>query len=350
MSYSDPVVDVRSSFAAGAWRDVAFALLLVIAFATVPLWADKGSVFLASVVLIHVVFGLAFNLVFGLTGLVSFGHAAFFAAGAYTTGVLLQRFIEIPFFVSWLAAGVAGMIVAAIVAVIALRRASGIYFAILTLALAELVHILISKSTFLGREDGLTGIKRPVVDLGIVRLDLAAGNTLYYVTLACTLVLGAVVWVLWHNQFGRLLAALRQDPERLRFLGENVHRLRTAVFVISGGISGLAGGLYAPAAQLLTPELAHWSHSALPILFCLVGGAAYYWGPVVGAVLFIALEHATRNVVGLSELLIGAVLLAVVLAFPGGIIGGLARMRDAMRRRGSVEARDSSSVSTRETA
>src|SRR5690606_31612962 len=148
------------------------------ALALVPLWADKGTVFLASVVMVNVVFALAFNLVFGLTGLVSFGHAAFFAGGAYTTGLLLQRFADTPFVVSWLAAGVAGALVAAIVAVVALRRASGIYFAILTLALAELVHILISKSTLLGREDGVTGIKRPVVDLGVLHLDLAAGNTL----------------------------------------------------------------------------------------------------------------------------------------------------------------------------
>lgn len=318
---------------ARAVRDAVVALLLVCAFATVPWWADKGVVFLGSVVLINVVFGLAFNLVFGLTGLVSFGHAAFFAAGAYTTGLLLQRFTEVPFFVSWFAAGVAGAIVAAIVAIVALRRSSGIYFAILTLALAELVHILISKSTLLGREDGLTGIKRPVIDLGLFRVDLAAGNTLYYFTLAGALVLGIVAWVLWHNQFGRLLAAIRQDAERLRFLGENTHRLRFVAFVASGCIAGFAGGLYAPAAQLLTPELAHWSHSALPILFCLVGGAAYFWGPVVGAVLFIGLEHATRNVVGLSELLIGAVLLAVVLAFPGGLIGGLVRLQELVRRR-----------------
>lgn len=318
--------------------DAAVAALLIVAFACVPLWADKGLVFLASVVMINAVFALSFNVVFGLTGLVSFGHAAFFAAGAYTTGLLLQRFAEVPFFVSWLGAGVAGALVAAVMAIVALRRASGIYFAILTLALAELVHILIAKSTLLGREDGMTGIKRPHIDFGVFGLDLAAGNNLYYLTLVCAAALGAVLWVLWHNQFGRLLAATRQDAERLRFLGANVHGLRFAAFVISGAVSGLAGGLYAPAAQLLTPELAHWSHSALPILFCLVGGVTYFWGPVVGAVLFIGLQHVTRNVVGLSELLIGLVLLSVVLGFPGGLIGGLRHLRESMRRGGSPKA------------
>jgi branched-chain amino acid transport system permease protein len=102
--------------------------------------------------------------------------------------------------------------------------------------------------------------------------------------------------------------------------------VRFWAFVISGAAGGFAGGLYAPVAQLLTPELAHWSHSALPILYCLVGGVAYFWGPVVGVVVFIGLEHATRNITGLSEVVIGFVLLVVVLAFPGGLIGGLKQL------------------------
>lgn len=311
--------------------DLWVAAAVAVLFATVPLWADKGTLYLASVVMINAVFALSFNMVFGLTGLVSFGHAAFFAAGAYTTGLLLQRFADLPFFVSWLAAGVIAGGVALVVATVALRRASGIYFAILTLALAELVHIVIAKSTLLGREDGLTGIKRPVVNMGLFNVDLATGNNLYYLTLVCCLLLGAIVYLLWHNWIGRLLAAVRQDSDRVRFLGVNVNALRFGAFVASGVLSGLAGGLYAPAAQLLTPEIGHWTHSALPILFCLVGGVSYFWGPVVGAVLFIGLEHMTRNVVGLSEMIIGSTLLAVVLLFPGGLIGGLKRLRDAMR-------------------
>jgi len=305
---------------------------LFLAFASVPLWADKGLIFLASVVMVHMVFSLGFNVVFGLTGLVSFGHAAFFAAGAYAAGLLLQQYTFIPFLITLAVAAVVGALVAAIVAIVALRRASGIYFAILTLALAELVRILIAKSTLLGREDGMTGIKCPSIDFGLLRLDLAAGNNLYYFTLAAALIIVAVLWLLWHNAWGRTLAAIRQDSERTRFMGVNVHRMRFAAFTVSGGVAGLAGGLYAPTAQLLTPELANWSTSALPILFCLVGGISYFWGPVMGVIIFIGLEHVTRNVVGLSELLIGLILLAVVLIFPGGLIGGTYRLRAAWRR------------------
>ncbi|UUZ65618.1 branched-chain amino acid ABC transporter permease [Polaromonas sp. P1-6] len=199
--------------------DIAMAALVILLFASVPWWADKGLLFLASVVMINAIFALSFNLVFGLTGLVSFGHAAFFAVGAYTTGLLLKSFSDVPFLASWLAAGVTGGLVAAVVAVVALRRSSGIYFAILTLALAELVHILISKSDLLGREDGMTGIKRPVMDLGLFSVDLSAANNLYYATLLCSVVLGAILYVLWHNRIGRLLAAIRQDADRVRFLG-----------------------------------------------------------------------------------------------------------------------------------
>ena len=312
-------------------RDIGIAALSLGIFASVPLWADKGLIFLAAVVLIKIAFSFSFNLIFGLTGLVSFGHAAFFAAGAYTTGIVLARFPDVPFLLSWLAAGGMGAFVALIVAVVALRRASGIYFAILTLALAELIHILIAKSTFLGREDGLTGITRPNLNLGIVNIDLATGNNLYYVTLLLTSLIGLVAYFIWHNRIGRLLAAIRQDSERVRFLGVNVPALKLFIFVLSGCLAGLAGGLYAPTAQLLTPEIAHWSYSALPILFCLVGGVSYFWGPMLGAVIFVGLEHLTRHITGLSDIIIGLVLLIVVLGFPGGLIGGVERFMRAKK-------------------
>jgi branched-chain amino acid transport system permease protein len=323
--------------------DLAALLVVTVAFATVPAWADKGTIFLASVVMINAVFALSYNYVFGLAGLVSFGHAAFFGAGAYTTGLLLQASTGAPFFVAWLASGVAGAVVAALVGVVALRRSSGIYFAILTLALAELIRVLVTKSTFLGREDGLTGIKRPTIDFGVFKLNLAEGNQLYYLTMVCTIALGALMWLLWHNSLGRQLAAIRQDPERVRFLGVNVHAKRLLAFVLSGAVAGLAGGLYAPAAQLLTPELVHWSHSALPILYCLVGGVSFFWGPVVGAILFIGVEHLSRNTAGLSEIVIGATLLAIVLLLPGGVMGGARKLQSRFGNRSKralpVEAR-----------
>jgi len=300
--------------------------LWFVAFLCVPLWADRGLIFLAGVMLVHSVFALSFNLIFGLSGMISFGHAAYFAIGAYTCGLLL-RTTDTPLFAALAAAGLAGGALAAAIGLVALRRTSGTYFAILTLAFAEMLHILIAKTPWFGREDGLTGIKRPVVELpGLPGVNLAQGENIYYFTLAVAVILVAGAWVLWHGALGRRLAALRQEPERAAFLGVDVHNHRLLVFALSGAGAGFAGGLYAPLAQLLTPDVAHWSFSALPILFCLLGGAALFWGPVVGVVVFLALEHATRTIVGLSELMIGAMLLLVVLGFPGGLAGGVLRL------------------------
>ncbi|WP_353191841.1 branched-chain amino acid ABC transporter permease [Pandoraea pnomenusa] len=302
-----------------------FALLLVL-FASVPAWADQGFVFLAGVALVQIVFALSFNTIFGLAGMVSFGHAAYFATGAYAAGILLRDIPGVSLATILLAGGAAGAVMAALIGFVALRRASGNYFAILTLALAELLHIVIAKSDWLGREDGMTGIVRP----SLLGIDLNQGASLYYVLLALAVIFGFGAWLMWHGAFGRMLGAIRQDADRMAFLGANVHLARLAAFTVSGAGAGLAGAMYAPLAQLLTPEVAHWTYSALPILFCLLGGTAYFWGPVLGVMLFLGLEHATRNIVGLSEVVIGTTLLVVVLAFPGGIAGGIVHL---LRRR-----------------
>lgn len=299
--------------------NVLAAFLALVAIATLPAWAEKGLLFLASLILVQIVFATSFNVVFGLTGLISFGHAAFFAAGAYACGALLQH--RSGFVLALGVGAAAGGVAAVLVAFIALRRATGIHLAILTLALAELLHIVIARSSFLGREDGLSGIKRPVIGIGIGAVDLARGDVIYYFILVCATVSVALLWVVWHNRLGRMLAAVRQDPERARFLGVNVHASRLLAFTISGCGAGLAGALYAPLAQLITPDVAHWTYSALPILFCLLGGAAFFWGPIVGTILFMGLEHSTRNLVGLSEMITGATLLLIVLAVPGGVLG-----------------------------
>lgn len=310
--------------------DLVLGALLLVAFLAVPLWADKGLIFLAGVALVHIVFALSFNTISGLSGMVSFGHAAYFAIGAYASGLILRNWTEGSIFVAIAAGGMAGGVLAAVIGMVALRRASGNYFAILTLAFAELLHILIAKSSWFGREDGLTGIQRPLIDVpGMGAVNLTDGNNMFYFILALSMLLLCGAWVIWHSQFGRQLAAIRQEPDRASFLGVNIHRARLVAFSLSGIGAGFAGAMYAPLAQLLTPEVAHWSFSALPILFCLLGGTAIFWGPVAGVLVFLGLEHSTRNIIGLSEVVIGATLLFVVLVFPGGIAGGLVRLKQA---------------------
>lgn len=306
-------------------RSLAAGVLLVLLFSTAPWWAGKGLQFQLGVVAVFILFALSFNVV-NLSGSTSFGHATFFASGAYATGFLLQRHPDIGFLLSWAAGGVAGIITASIVGLVALRRVSGIYFAILTLALGQLLFVILSTVPALGRQDGMTGIRRPVVNFGFAQLDLATGNNLYYFVIAGVTVLATALWVVWHSEFGRTLSMIRQDAERARFLGINVHRMRFIAFALSGFGSALAGGLYAPLTQLLTPELAHWSFSGLPLLYCLLGGRSYFWGPVLGTIVFAAISYQTKDLIGLSEIISSVVLLLIVLGFPGGLLGGLHKL------------------------
>jgi branched-chain amino acid transport system permease protein len=315
----------RSSFLGGpARRDwIVLAVLMALGL-LVPSLLNRGLIFIAGLVWINAVFGLSFNLLFGLSGVLSFGQAMFFAAGAYAAAVFTQT-LGWPFLAAWLLAAVVGAVIAALVGAVALRRSEGVYFAILTLAFAEMLHLLVTNTGFLGRNDGISGLARPVLSLGGWRLDLGQGDNFYYfIVLAC----GAMIAVIRYTigtAFGRALQAVKQDPERAEFLGIPVRLHRLVIFVIAGALTAAAGALVAPWSQIVTPELAHWSNSTNPILFTLLGGSAYFWGPALGAVLLSAVFYVTRTLVGVSDLVTGLLLLSVVLALPGGVLGLLAR-------------------------
>jgi branched-chain amino acid transport system permease protein len=273
------------------------------------------------------VFGFSWNLMFGQTGLVSFGHAAFFAIGGYGYAVIARAHPELHPLLAFLAAGGIGAATAVVVGVIALRRSLGVYFAILSLALSQIVAMLISDLPSLGRDDGFTGIRRPMLDLGLTRIDLAAGDNYYRFMVLCCALLTLVLWWLTHSRTGRAFRAVQQDPERAGFLGIAVARQRLLCFVIAACTTAIAGALFGPWLQLLTPELAHWTFSARPILYTLLGGVGSFWGPAIGALGFALLEYATRTLHGISEITIGAILLLIVLVFPGGLIGAAQRLR-----------------------
>ncbi|HWK64557.1 MAG TPA: branched-chain amino acid ABC transporter permease [Rhizobiaceae bacterium] len=313
-------------------------VICVIAFATLPYWANQGIMFLAGLALIEIVFALAWNLLFGFTGLASFGHAAFFAIGAYLTGYVLKTAFGVPFLLLILASGVAGALVAAVIGLVLLRRTTGIHLAIFTLALAEVLRLFIGYSTALGREDGLASIPRPMLELGLATIDITSGNAYYWFICVAALVLGAILWVICHGPFGRVLVSIRQDPERTAFMGVNVRGYRLTAFVLSGGFSATAGALYAPWAQIVTPETGHWIHSTQPMLAALLGGAQSFWGPVIGTLIFSVINYLTRNLIGLSEVVIGVVLLFIVLAAPNGVVGLLNLIRRRIGQAGPSHA------------
>lgn len=304
-------------------RDAAVGLCVVALLAVLPQVAGKGIVFVAGTLALHAVFALSWNLMFGRTGLVSFGHASFFAIGGYAFAWAAKAAPGTHPLLLLAGTGLLGAAVAALVGAIALRRSGGVYFAILTLALSQIVYLLLSYIPALGREDGLTGIRRPLLPLGVATVDLARGDNYYYFMIAACAALGAALWWVAHGRMGRVFRSVQQDPERAAFLGIDVQGYRVTSFAIASAATATAGALYAPWLQLLTPDVAHWTFSARPILYTLLGGVQSFWGPVVGSFVFAILEYGTRTFHGASEIIIGSILLLVVLVFPGGLIGGL---------------------------
>jgi branched-chain amino acid transport system permease protein len=316
----------------GRLLSVIVTVLLIVA-ATLPFWANSGVVFLSGVVLTEALFAISWNLLFGFTGLVSFGHAAFFAIGAFGCGSLLKFFPGVPFLVDLVLAFCLGAVAAAAVGFIALRRSTGIYFAMLTMALGEVLHISISYVNALGRDDGLAAVPRPVLGLVIASIDLRVGDRYYWFLLGAVLVTGFGLQLLVRGRVGRALRAVRDNPQRLAFLGADIHAYRLSAFIIASAVATLAGALQVPWTQIVTPESANWVHSTEAVLNTLLGGAASFLGPALGAVIFAGLNFETRAISGFSELIIGAVLLIIVLAAPSGLQGLLARIEALFMRR-----------------
>ncbi|WP_342363623.1 branched-chain amino acid ABC transporter permease [Terrarubrum flagellatum] len=296
---------------------IAFALAAGALMLSLPLWANPGLVFIAGVTITGAVFALSWNLLFGFTGLASFGNAGFFTIGAYIAAVGLRADHGAWFLPLVGASALAGGAVAFIIGIVALRRSSGIHLAILTLALSEVLRVTVSHTAALGGNDGLPNIPRP----RILGFDFGAGDRYYWLLCAACALLAAMLWWIVHSRFGRVLRSIRMDADRTRFIGVDVAAYRLGAFVVSGAVGSAVGALYAPWSQIVTPDLAHWIRSTQPILYALLGGASSFWGPVVGALAFSALDYATRTLVGLSEIVTGVVLLVVLMAAPDGLIG-----------------------------
>ncbi len=299
-------------------------VLIVLAAVTLlamPFLTNSGLLYLVGTTLVLAVYSVGWNLLFSWAGLASFGSGGLFAIGAYVSALALRAGYDQYFLLIIVAGAAAGAVVALLVGLVALRRTTGIFFAILTLSLAELLRRTLMHTSALGAEDGLSNIQRPVLSLGLFEIDLTTGPAYYwFICVAGALVLG-LLWWLTHGPFGRRLLAVRHDIERAGFIGIDVHQSRLAALVISGAVAGFAGAIYAPWAQIVTPEMSGMVRSTQPILFTLLGGIHSFWGPMIGAFVFMAIEYATRTFVGIQEIITGAILLAVILAFRAGIAG-----------------------------
>lgn len=301
--------------------------------ASVPLWANPGLEFIIGLVLIQALFAMSWNILFGYAGLASFGHAGFFAMGAYATGALLRYQIALPFPLMLVLGALIGGAAAWVIGIVALRRLSGIFLAVLTVALSEILRLVISYSKVLGAEDGLSNIPRPRIDLGFALLDLSASQAYYWFLVVTIALATAGLWWLLHSRYGRIFQVIREDAERAAFLGTNVARYRILAFVISGAVAAFSGALYAPWTRVVTLEEVHWLQSLQPMLFTLLGGVGSFWGPAVGATVFAAIGYYTRTYAGLYEVIVGGLLIVIILVAPSGVVGMYRKLRARLAAR-----------------
>ncbi|TKA98458.1 branched-chain amino acid ABC transporter permease [Cereibacter changlensis] len=309
----------------------ALLVLLVIFLFFAPALLNPGLLFIVGMTLIQSIFALSWNLLFGFTGLASFGHAGFYAIGAYFTGAALRYNFPLPFIVVLLIAGLLGAAVAWAIGVVALKRLSGIFLAVLTVALTEALGKIIGFSPALGEQDGLGNIPRPVMGFGLFDIDLTHGDDYYRFLLIASIGVIAALWWVVHSRLGRTFRAIREDADRASFVGIDVARYRVISFMISGGTAALAGALSAPWTRIVTLDQVNWLASTQPILNSLLGGFTSFWGPIVGAVTLSTINYWTRAFPGLSEIMVGGILVVVILVAPTGIIGLIGKLR---RRKG----------------
>ena len=273
-------------------------------------------------------FACAFNLLLGFTGLLSFGHAAFFGSAAYVAGWFIKAQGWSPE-LGMLAGVVASAFLGLVVGLVAIRR-QGIYFAMITLALAQMVFFICLQAPFTGGEDGLQGVPRGKL-LGI--LPLASDITMYYVVaaifVACFLGIKRVVT----SPFGQVLKMIRENEPRAVSLGYEVDRYKLLAFILSAALSGLAGSLKTVVMGFATLTDVHWSMSGEVILMSLLGGVGTFFGPVFGAGVVIALQNLLADKVGAwVTVIIGAIFVICVLAFRKGVVGELQAFMERRRK------------------
>jgi branched-chain amino acid transport system permease protein len=272
-------------------------------------------------VLCFALFASAFNLLLGFGGLLSFGHAAYFGMAAYVTAHAAKVW-GLPPALSILLGVAAAAALGTVIGALAIRR-QGIYFAMTTLALAQMVFFFCLQAPFTHGEDGIQGVPRGTM-FGV--LDLSDMMTMYWVVLAIFLIGFFIIYRTIHSPFGQVLKAIRENEPRAISLGYDTDRYKLAAFIISAALAGLGGGTKSLVYQLASLTDVHWSMSGQVVLMALVGGLGTVFGPAVGALVIIALQNYLAQLGSWVTVVQGAIFVLCVLAFRRGIIGELGRL------------------------
>jgi branched-chain amino acid transport system permease protein len=296
-----------------------------------PYWLPPlgGYTALGTRVLVLALAAMSVNFLLGFTGVLSFGHAAYFGLGAYGAGLALKYLtLSSPLSILYgmLLAGVAGGVLGALIV-----RRRGVYFAMVTIAFGQVFYyIAFQWSSLTGGDDGLRGFSRQPLDFGLFSIDiLSNANAFYFFVLFFFALVTAVMAVILHSPFGRTMLAIRENERRARFLGIPVERHIWIAFTLSCFFIGVAGALYALTNNFADPRGLHYSQSGDFVMMAVMGGMRTFWGPLLGAAVFVILQDYLSSVTINWMSFVGLLFVLVVLFFPRGLLGFLRRTSQA---------------------
>lgn len=327
-----PAIEARARRRFGV---VVWAVPIAVLLALVPSVIEPYHTILLAYGLVMAIAVLGFNLLLGYTGLLSFGHSAYFGVGAYAVAFMVKylHIESMELFV--LGAIAASVLVTALFGYVCVRYTK-IFFSILTLALSQVLWSLAFK--FFWVTGGTDGLRVPTPKLlGVVAAEgsdkiqfLAHGY--YYYVLAVFVACVAAMWLIVHSPFGKALQAIRDNETRARFVGIRIRRYRMVAFLVSGVFTGIAGALWVPLNGLTTPDILYWPFSGEIVFMAVLGGFRNFTGPIVGAIVFNYLKTSAVGYTVYWQALLGGVLVVLVLALPTGIVGTVRRIGAAARR------------------
>ncbi len=302
----------------------------LIFFALFPFAGATFYTELVTKVMILAIFAMSLDLLVGYTGLVSFGHAAYFGIGAYTLGLLAPKYEAASLWttlpLAMIAAGLAALLVGLFVV-----RAKGIYFIMVTLAFAQMFYFVFHDTKFGRGSDGISLNFKPSAAIGgWVPLDFANVLHGYYFVLAAMVLVFLFLRILLRSTFGRALQGIRSNEHRMRSLGFPVYWYKVASFTLAGGLAGLAGYLATMQFGFVNPEILSWHQSGNVLLMLILGGLGSLYGGIVGAFVFVALQEIYSSLTSHWQLLLGSTIVLLVIFLPGGLASVGARFKSTL--------------------
>jgi branched-chain amino acid transport system permease protein len=316
-------------------RRIPWTLIVFLIAMIVPWLGSRYDTFLATQIAISGLFAISLNLLLGTTGLVSFGHVAYFGIGAYVCGILMKTY-AVPFSLA-LPAAAAGAAFASLVFGFFCVRLTRIYFAMLSLAFSQIVWAIAFKwNEVTGGDQGLPDVPYPDLDwMTSIPLfgDFGIADQFYVLTLVVVALCLAAMQRIIGSPFGRMLTTIRENPERASAIGIDVRSYQLAAFVVAGGFAGIAGALFGIFNRGVFADYVYWPKSAEVMIMTILGGIEHFWGPVVGAATLVLLNQEITSYTEYWSFVLGTILLLLLFIFPGGIVGGLLAGWAWLRRR-----------------